>query len=193
MPFTDGNMIEQAIHFVTLALRNLDLTAEALPDGELDLGDTPDRIVRMWLELTRTVGTKLPKITTFETKHDEMLVLTGIPFVSLCSHHFVPFRGVAHIGYIPNESLVGISKPARILDFYANQPQVQERLTAQVADRIQERIKPLGVGVILKAEHMCITCRGAKKPGTLFTTSAMRGLFREDASVKQEFLTMIGD
>ena len=185
--------VSAAISHVRVALQHLGLTEYELPADELDLKVTPERIVRMWVELTASVRTSPPSITSFNTRHDEMLVLTDIPFTSLCSHHFSPFRGVAHIGYIPNESLVGISKPARVLDYYANQPQVQERLTAQVADCIQKTIGPLGVGVILRAEHTCITCRGARKPGTLFTTSAMRGLFRDDPSVKQEFLTTIGD
>jgi len=128
----------------------------------------------------------------FEEGHQEMVITKDIPFYSMCEHHFLPFHGVAHIGYIPNGRVVGASKLSRVVDVFARRPQLQERLTTQIADIIVEVLEPRGVAVILEAEHLCMTMRGIKKPGSKMVTSAMRGLFRQRAATRGEFLTLIG-
>lgn len=131
--------------------------------------------------------------TTFEEEdHQEMVILKDIPFYSLCEHHFLPFHGVAHIGYIPIGPVVGISKLARAVEILARRPQLQERLTDEIADAIVEGLDARGVGVIVEAEHLCVTMRGIKKPGSVVVTSANRGLFRERMATRQEFLTLVG-
>jgi len=188
-----SSSVVQAIGYVREALRLLGLTSgnESLEDPELDLDVTPERIVGMWMELTSSVRGELPVITAFDSNHRELLALTHIPFVSLCSHHFAPFRGVAHVAYLPEKKVVGISKPARVVDFFAHQPQTQERLTRQITDFLMEKLEPKGVMVIIRAAHSCVTCRGAAKPGTQFVTSAARGAFLQDLSIKSEFLSLI--
>ena len=188
-----NNLLSDAVEYVRRALKDLRILQIVGPaDPELDLGNTPERIVKMWLEFTAGYRTKPPEVTVFESEHDQMLVLKGIAVTSLCSHHFAPFQGVAHIGYIPSGKIVGISKPARVLDYFAAQPQTQERLTAQVADFLMKKLEPLGVGVIIEATHSCISCRGAKKSGSSFITSVMRGVFLDSPEVRQEFLSLIG-
>jgi len=174
------------------ALKLLGLTSEKLPTPELDLGNTPERIVRMWRELTQSVGKEPPFVSVFETEHTSMLTLTGISFVSLCSHHFAPFRGTVDIGYLPKSKLVGISKPARIVNYFAACPQTQELLTSQIADYLTEKLEPEGVMVVVRAEHTCVSCRGVCKPGAMFITSEVRGVFLEDLRIKSEFLQLIG-
>jgi len=127
----------------------------------------------------------------FEVGHQEMVVARDIPFYSMCEHHLLPFYGVAHIGYIPTGRVVGISKLARVVDILARRPQLQERLTTQIADTIVEVVEPQGVAVILQAEHLCMIMRGIKKPGSNIITSAMRGLFRRSAATRAEFLNLI--
>jgi len=154
--------------------------------------DTPKRFIRMLRELT---SPEPFNFTTFpnDKGSQEMVVVQDIPFVSLCNHHVVPFVGVAHVGYIPNDRLVGLSKLARVVRHYAKSLQVQERLTQQIADRLVEELEPLGVAVVLKAEHMCMTIRGVQTPGTKTTTSAMLGVFSDhDRTAKAEFMQIIG-
>jgi GTP cyclohydrolase I len=157
------------------------------------LVDTPRRIADMYAEIVgglyRDPGEELT--VTFDEDHDEMVVLRDIPFYSLCEHHFLPFHGVAHVGYIPQGRLVGISKFARVVDLFARRPQLQERLTGQIADCIVERLQPKGVAVVMRAEHLCMTMRGVKKPGSEMTTSAMRGVFRERNETRAEFLSFV--
>jgi GTP cyclohydrolase I len=123
--------------------------------------------------------------------HHEMVVLKDIPFYSLCEHHLLPFHGVAHVGYVPNGRIVGISKVARVVETLARRPQVQERLTSQIADLLLEELQAKGAAVVIEAEHLCMTMRGVKKPGSVMVTSAMRGLFRDDARTRSEFLSLI--
>ena len=130
---------------------------------------------------------------TFEVDHDEVIVVRDITFYSICEHHLVPFYGRAHVGYLPepNGRITGLSKLARLVDGYAKRPQVQERLTGQIADGIEKKLKPRGVAVVVEAEHMCMSMRGIKKPGSQTVTSSMRGLFRDNASSRAEVLQLI--
>jgi GTP cyclohydrolase I len=120
-----------------------------------------------------------------------MVVIKDIPFYSMCEHHFLPFFGLVHVGYIPNGRIVGASKLPRAVDILAKRPQLQERLTSQIAEVIEDVIQPKGVGVVIKAEHMCMTMRGVKKPGSKIVTSAMRGNFRSRAATRAEFVSLV--
>jgi GTP cyclohydrolase I len=132
--------------------------------------------------------------TTFPNDggYDELVVATGIPFHSMCEHHLLPFVGVAHVGYLPGERIIGLSKLARVVDLFARSPQVQERLTTQVAGWLDEQLAPRGVGVVLEAEHMCMSLRGVVKPGARTVTSALSGRLRDDPRTRQEFLSLTG-
>jgi len=159
------------------------------------LADTPERVAEMYAELFEGLD-KDPKeelTVGFELGHREMVVLRDIPFYSMCEHHLLPFYGVAHIGYVPNDEgrIVGISKLARVVEIVAKRPQLQERMTTQIADAIDEAIKPDGVAVVIQAEHLCMIMRGIKKPGSNVITSAIRGLFRRRAASRAEFFSLI--
>ena len=156
---------------------------------------TPERVAEMYAELFEGLD-KDPKeelTVGFELGHREMVVLRDIPFYSMCEHHLLPFYGVAHIGYVPNDEgrIVGISKLARVVEIVAKRPQLQERMTTQIADVIDEAIKPDGVAVVIQAEHLCMIMRGIKKPGSNVITSAIRGLFRRRAASRAEFFSLI--
>ena len=127
----------------------------------------------------------------FEVAHDEMVILRNIPFYSMCEHHFLPFHGEAHVGYVPDGRVVGISKLARVVEGFARRPQIQEQLTSQVAETIMETLKPDGVAVVIEAEHLCMTMRGVRKPGSRMVTSAMRGDFRASSVTRAEFLSLV--
>jgi len=155
------------------------------------LQDTPRRMARMYAELL----TPQPfNPTTFPNDggYDELVVATGIPFHSMCEHHLLPFVGVAHVGYLPGERIIGLSKLARVVELFARDLQVQERLTTQVAGWLDEHLKPKGVGVVLEAEHLCMSLRGVQKPGSRTVTSALHGLVRNDGRTRQEFLSLTG-
>jgi GTP cyclohydrolase I len=158
------------------------------------LRGTPRRIAAMYAELFsglhRDPGEYL-RVGFEDEHHHEMVVLKDIPFYSLCEHHLLPFHGVAHVGYVPNGRIVGISKLARVVETLARRPQVQERLTSQIADLLLEELQAKGAAVVIEAEHLCMTMRGVKKPGSVMVTSAMRGLFRDDARTRSEFLSLI--
>ena len=159
------------------------------------LADTPERVAEMYTELFWGLG-KDPREELkvgFEIGHREMVILRDIPFYSMCEHHLLPFYGVVHIGYIPNEEgrIIGISKLARVVEIIARRPQLQERMTTQIADAITEGIKPDGVVVVIKAEHLCMTMRGIKKPGANVITSAIRGIFSRRAASRAEFFSII--
>ncbi len=158
------------------------------------LRGTPRRIAAMYAELFsglhRDPGEYL-RVGFEDEQHHEMVVLKDIPFYSLCEHHLLPFHGVAHVGYVPDGRIVGISKVARVVETLARRPQVQERLTSQVADLLVEGLQAKGAAVVIEAEHLCMTMRGVKKPGSVMVTSAMRGLFRDDARTRSEFLSLI--
>lgn len=157
------------------------------------LVDTPHRIAEMYGELFSgmDVDPRAELTVGYEEGHREMVILRDIPFYSLCEHHFLPFYGVAHVGYIPNGKVVGISKLARVVEIFARRPQLQERLTSQIADCIVEVLQPDGVAVVIQAEHLCMTMRGIKKQGSNVITSATRGLFRNKAATRAEFLSLV--
>lgn len=157
------------------------------------LAETPRRIAEMYADLFSGLDRDPLEVLRggFQGEKDEPVILRNIPFYSLCEHHFLPFYGVAHVGYIPNGRLVGISKIARALDILARRPQVQERLTRQLADCIVEALDADGVGVVLEAEHLCLSMRGAHKPGTRVVTLAVRGPFRKGTFARSEFLALV--
>jgi GTP cyclohydrolase I len=160
---------------------------------ELDseaLRETPGRMVRAYAELF----TARPfNLTTFpnDEGYDEMVLARSIPMHSVCEHHLLPFVGVAHVGYLPGDRILGLSKLARVVEQFARRPQVQERLTKQVADWLQEHLQPKGVGVVIEAEHTCMTLRGVKATGSSTVTSTLLGTFRSDVRSRQEFLSSI--
>ncbi|HLW59835.1 MAG TPA: GTP cyclohydrolase I FolE [bacterium] len=156
---------------------------------------TPRRIADMYEELFSGIGAHPIDLLTIgfdEEKHKEMVVVKDIPFSGMCEHHLMPFTGVAHAGYIPNGRIVGISKIARLVEMLARRPQVQERLTSQVADLLMEGLRARGAAVVIEATHFCMTMRGVKKPGSRVVTSATRGIFRENPSTRAEFLSLLG-
>lgn len=156
---------------------------------------TPRRIAEMFREVFGGLQADPREVLRvgFEEGHQEMIVLRDIPFYSMCEHHLLPFHGAAHIGYIPNGRVVGISKLARVVEILARRPQLQERLTSQIADAIVDALQPKGVAVVVKAEHLCMTMRGIKKPGSHVVTSANRGLFRRRMATRSEFFSIIQD
>jgi GTP cyclohydrolase I len=164
------------------------------PDREGLLG-TPRRVAQMYAELFSGLGQDASRelMVGFEERHQEMVVLKDIPFYSMCEHHLLPFFGVVHVGYIPAERVVGISKIARVVEVFAKRPQLQERLTTQIANSIMEALKPQGVAVVIHAEHLCMIMRGIKKPGSTIITSAMRGVFRGSKTTRSEFLSLVED
>jgi GTP cyclohydrolase IA len=175
----DYERMEGAIADLLDAL-GVDLTDESLQD-------TPRRVAAAYSELL----TPLPfEATTFpnDEGYDELVVARSIPFHSLCEHHLLPFTGVAHVAYLPGDRIVGLSKLGRVVESFARRLQVQERMTVQIADWVEEYLQPRGVGVVLEAEHLCMSLRGVQKPGTITVTSALHGIVRDDARTRQEFL-----
>ena len=154
---------------------------------------TPERVAEMYAEIFGGLHADPaePLQVVFEENHQEMVILKDIPFYSMCEHHLLPFHGRAHVGYIPSGKVVGISKIVRAVEVLARRPQLQERLTSQLADTIMAALKPYGVGVVIQAEHLCMTMRGVRKPGTLVVTSANRGIFRTRQETRAEFLSLI--
>ena len=178
------------------AVRTLLLWAGDDPDREGLLG-TPDRVVRSYEEFFAGYAenpTDMLSRTFEETEgYDEMVLLRDIPFESHCEHHMVPIIGTAHVAYLPNQRVVGISKLARTVEIFAKRLQIQEKMTAQIADAIQQALDPRGVAVVLNAQHQCMTTRGVKKPGVGMITSRMLGAFKEDRSLKADFMALIGN
>ena len=156
------------------------------------LVETPERIARMYEEILAGMDMDCEEILskTFTVDNDEMVIVKDITFYSTCEHHFMPFYGKAHVAYIPNGKVVGLSKLARAVEVYAKRPQIQEQLTGQVADALMEHLNPKGVIIMMEAEHMCMTMRGVKKPGSKTVTFAMRGAFEEDENLVNRFLMM---
>ena len=177
------------------AVRELLIAIGEDPERE-GLKQTPERVARAYAELTAGLRMMPSDVltTTFDLGHDEMVLVKDIELWSMCEHHLVPFTGVAHVGYIPNESgkITGLSKLARLVDVYAKRPQVQERLTTQVADALMEFLGARGVIVVVEAEHLCMTLRGVQAPGTTTITSALQGVLREDPRSRAEFLSLTG-
>jgi GTP cyclohydrolase IA len=176
------------------AVRELLIACGEDPDRD-GLQETPARVARAFHEMFAGLYTEPDSVLdkTFDESHDELILVTDIPMFSVCEHHLVAFHGVAHVGYIPNEhgKVTGLSKLARLVDLYAKRPQVQERLTTQIADALMRKLEPRGVIVVVEAEHMCMAMRGIRKPGARTTTSAVRGLLRTSASSRAEALDLI--
>jgi len=178
----------------TAAVREL-LAAVGEDPDRAGLLDTPARVAAMYAELLEgmTSPADAELEVTFSANHDEMVMVKDIPFSSLCEHHLVPFVGVAHVAYIPNVDgrIIGLSKIARLVDNHAHKLQLQERLTSQIAETMERSLKPRGTLVVLEAEHLCMTIRGVRKPGARTVTSAVRGLFRRDASTRAEAMAFV--
>ncbi|HHV95307.1 MAG TPA: GTP cyclohydrolase I FolE [Clostridiaceae bacterium] len=178
---------------VKAAVREFLLAIGEDPDRE-GLRETPDRVARMCEEIFAGMDQNprdLIKIFQ-EDGHEEMIMVKDIPLYSVCEHHLLPFIGVAHVVYIPNKGrIIGLSKLARIVDTLARRPQIQERLTSEIADILMETVKPHGVAVVVEAEHLCMTMRGVKKPGSKTVTSALRGIVRTEAKTRAEVMALI--
>ena len=176
------------------AIRELLIAVGEDPDRH-GLVDTPGRVARAFREIFAGLYTNPDTVldTTFDEQHDELVLLKQIPMYSTCEHHLVAFHGVAHVGYIPgiDGRVTGLSKLARLVDLYAKRPQVQERLTAQIADAMVRKLQPRGVIVVVEAEHLCMAMRGVRKPGAVTTTSAVRGLFKTSDASRSEALDLI--
>ena len=187
VPGVDQARIERAVREILLAVGE---------DPERDgLVDTPARVARMYAEQFAGMrqGPEDVLTTVFDSEHDEIVLVKDIDMYSMCEHHLVPFFGKAHIGYMPNEKgkITGLSKLARLVDVYARRPQVQERMTCQVADALMRVLEPRGVLVVLEAEHLCMSMRGVRKPGATTVTSAVRGVFRENSRTRAEAMSLL--
>lgn len=181
---------------VAHAIRELLIGIGEDPDRE-GLRDTPDRVARAYTEIFAGLHCDPSEVLhkAFTEGYDELVLVRDIPVYSMCEHHLLPFHGVAHIGYIPNKSgrITGLSKLARLVDLYAKRPQVQERLTGQVADALMDVLEARGVVVVIECEHLCMAMRGIRKPGSVTTTSAVRGSLRTNATSRAEALALIRD
>jgi GTP cyclohydrolase IA len=177
---------------IAAAVREILLAVGEDPDRE-GLRDTPQRVARMYAEMfagLRVDPTEHLK-AFFTESYDEMIVVRDVPFCSICEHHLLPFEGKAHLAYLPGGRVVGLSKLARIVDAFAQRPQLQERLTTQIADFLMDQVKAKGVAVVLEAVHSCMTCRGVKKAGSVMVTSAVRGYCRSRASTRAEVMSLL--
>jgi GTP cyclohydrolase I len=176
------------------AVRELLLAVGEDPERQ-GLKDTPARVARAYREMFAGLYADPDAVldTTFDEEHDELVLVTKIPMYSTCEHHLVAFHGMAHVGYIPGKDgrVTGLSKLARVVDLYAKRPQVQERLTAQIADAVVRKLKPRGVIVVIEAEHLCMAMRGVRKAGSVTVTSAVRGQFKTDDASRSEALGLI--
>ena len=179
---------------VERAVREILLAVGEDPDRD-GLRDTPARVARAYAEQFSGLQQRPEDVLTtlFDADHDEMVLVRDIEVYSTCEHHLVPFYGLAHIGYIPNEKgqITGLSKLARLIDIFAKRPQVQERMTSQVADALMTVLEPRGVIVVVEAEHLCMTMRGVRKPGAKTVTSAVRGIFRDSDSTRAEAMSLL--
>lgn len=188
----DPGAVDQAR--IEKAVREILVAIGEDPDRD-GLLDTPSRVARMYAEIFAGLHDEPAEklVATFEADHDEMVMVRDIPLYSSCEHHLIPFLGRAHVAYIPNEDgrVIGLSKIARLVDGYARRPQVQERLTAQVADSMERLLEPQGVMVVVEAEHLCMSMRGVRKPGATTVTSAVRGLFRSSVATREEAMRFI--
>ena len=188
LPPIDLERIEAAVREILLAIGE---------DPDRDgLQKTPSRVAKMYSEIFAGLRESADHHlqVTFEADHDEMVMVRDIPMYSACEHHLVPFSGKAHVAYIPGNDgrITGLSKLARLVDAYAKRPQVQERLTSQIADEIERTLQPKGVLVVIEAEHMCMSMRGVRKPGSSTVTSAVRGLFRDNVATRAEAMRFLG-
>jgi GTP cyclohydrolase IA len=181
-----------SVDLVAAELAAADLLAALGIDLDRDgLRETPGRMARAYAEL---FAAKPFQLTTFpnDEGYDELVLARGIPFRTVCEHHLLPFAGVAHVGYLPNDRILGLSKLARVVEHFAARPQTQERLTRQIADHLEVNLRPRGVGVVLDAEHTCMTLRGVRAIGATTLTSALLGTLRADSRSRAEFLSLVG-
>ncbi|HEY7272179.1 MAG TPA: GTP cyclohydrolase I FolE [Actinoplanes sp.] len=191
-----GAPVEQAVDLARIekAVREILIAIGEDPDRD-GLQRTPARVARAYAELFAGLRVDPSKVltTTFEANHEELVLVRDIELMSLCEHHLLPFRGVAHVGYIPGEHgrITGLSKLARLVEVFSRRPQVQERLTSQIADLLMEKLDPRGVIVVLECEHMCMEMRGIRKAGARTVTSAVRGAFQRDGKVRAEAMALI--
>jgi GTP cyclohydrolase I len=180
---------------VAAAVREILVAIGENPDRD-GLRQTPARVADMYAEILSGLYEDPTShlTTTFEAEHDEMVMVKDIPLYSICEHHLVPFHGRAHVAYIPGADgrITGLSKLARLVEGYARRPQVQERLTAQIADALVDKLAPRGAFVVIEAEHLCMSMRGVRKPGSLTVTSAVRGLFKDSAATRAEAMSVLG-
>jgi GTP cyclohydrolase IA len=188
-PEFDRDIIERAVREILKAIGE---------DPDRDgLKRTPHRVANMYAEIFDGIGRDPTEVVdvVFDVGHDEMIMVREIPLASVCEHHLIPFIGKAHVAYIPNDSgeITGLSKIARVVDLLSKRPQVQERLTTQIADALERSLEPRGVLVVIEAEHFCMTMRGIKAPGSQTVTSAVRGLFRENTATRAEAMGFIRD
>ena len=196
MPATkkDAPLTTEAVDLprIEKAVREILLAVGESPDRE-GLLKTPNRVARAYAELMAGLreDPRLHLKTVFHERYDEVVLLRDISFHSLCEHHLLPFTGRAHVAYLPDGKVVGLSKLARLVDGYARRPQVQERLTTQIADALMEELNPIGAACVIEATHTCMTIRGAQKPGAIMVTSALRGIFKENPSSRNEILTLM--
>jgi GTP cyclohydrolase I len=177
------------------AVREILVSIGEDPDRD-GLVRTPKRVADLYAEICGGLHDDPSRhlVTTFDAEHDEMVMVRDIPLYSICEHHLIPFHGHAHVAYIPNADgrITGLSKLARLVDGYAKRPQVQERLTTQIADALTERLQPRGAFVMIEAEHLCMSMRGVRKPGSLTVTSAVRGLFKDSPATRSEAMALLG-
>jgi GTP cyclohydrolase I len=191
-PATPGRIVDASkldLAAAERATRDL-LRAIGADSDAPDLVETPRRVAASFAELLTPADFGA---TVFPNEgYDELVLVRDISFQTLCMHHLLPFHGVAHVGDLPGESIIGLSKLARVVEFFARDLQLQERMTVQIADWLEQELAPRGVGVVLTAEHMCMTIRGVRKPGSRTVTSALRGTLRTDARTRQEFFSLVG-
>jgi GTP cyclohydrolase I len=195
-PVVDGQAAGAAVTIdqarIRTAIREILAAVGEDPDRE-GLRDTPDRVARMYAEMFAGLHKDPTELLgkTFTQKYDEMVLVKDIGFESMCEHHLLPFHGRAHIAYLPRGKIIGLSKPARVVEILARRPQVQERMTEELADLLMEKLDARGVAVILEATHSCMTVRGVRKLQSVCTTSAMRGVFRTNPSTRAELMALI--
>jgi GTP cyclohydrolase I len=185
----ERSKIEQGVRLILEGIGD-----DPMRDGVVD---TPRRVADMYEEVFAGIGADPEDVITVikGAAHDEMIMVKDIPLTSFCEHHLVPFNGKAHVAYIPNEDgrITGLSKIARLVDLLSKRPQVQERLTTEIADALESSLEPKGVFVVIEAEHLCMTMRGVKKPGSITVTSALRGRFKSDGRTRNEAFALIRD
>ena len=190
-PYAGTMTVDEAA--IADAVRQILIAIGENPDRE-GLSETPARVGRMYAELFEGLGqdpAEIVRSVFTEDEHREMVMVRDIPFYSMCEHHLVPFHGRAHVAYLPDGVLTGLSKLSRLVDAYAKRPQMQERLTSQIADTLMDAVNPLGVLVVIEAEHLCMSMRGVRKSGTTTTTSAVRGIFASRATTRAEAFALL--